>query len=198
MLIWGVGFAILFGVVFGLILIPALGAGDPTTLGMLGGLSFGLTFLLVLLSMVAGMLAQAGFFNAALKAHDTGSVEIGDFFKFRNITQVLLLGVVLGVINGILSFTFILPLVVSALTLYSMVLVVDRNMGFWDAIMGSAKLFVNKLSDSAILFVLVMVMMAVGGAICGLGILVAAPVAALAIVSYYRTLGAIPGEFKVG
>lgn len=198
MLIWGVGLSLLTGLIYSVILLPLLGArSGQSAFALFMGLGFGLTFLMTLLAMVAGMLVQAGFINAALKAHDTGKVEIADFFKFRNITQVLLYGVVLGVVNGILSVTVILPIIIYALTMYGLFLVVDRNMSFWDAIMGSAKLFVNKVSDSAILFILVMVMMGIGSALCGVGLFVAAPVAVLSIATYYRSLGEIPGDFKV-
>lgn len=198
MLLWGIAFAIVYALMFGVILLPALGSGSSTSFSVFGGIGFIGMFLLVLVMIVLGMLAQAGFVNAALKAHDTGKAEIGDFFKFRNVGQVLIYGLVVGAANGLLAFTGIGSIVVGALTLFGMFLIVDRNMGFWDAILGSMKLFLNNFAQSAILFVLVMVVVAVGAAICLVGLLVAGPVAMLAIATYYRTLGQVPNDFKVG
>lgn len=197
-LAWAAIFVVVYLVVFMLILLPLLAGGSDAAFLAFGGMGFFGTLVLTFGMMVLGLLAQAGVMNAALIAHDTGKASVGDFFKIRNIPQILILGVVLGLVNGVLSVTFILPLVVSALTVYSVLLVIDRNNSFWDAIMNSTKLFLANLAASAILVVLVMVMIAVGSAICGIGLLVAAPVAALSIASYYRTLGEIPTDFKVG
>lgn len=197
MVIWGVVALIVYAVMFGLILLPALGGSSETALFAFTGIGFFGIFILTLVMVVLFMLAQGGFINAALKAHDTGKVELSDFFKFRNIAQILLFGLVTGVANGLLAFTGIGSLIVGALTMFGLFLVVDRNMNFWDAIIGSAKLFINNFAQSAILYLLAMVAFAVGGMLCGLGILVAAPLAVLAFATYYRTLGEIPQDFKV-
>ena len=199
MLLWGLAFVLVYALMFGVVLLPALG-GSTGSQGMmfaLGSLGFIGVFLLVLVMVVLAMLAQAGFANAALKAHDTGSVAIGDFFKFHNVGQVLLYGLVVGVANGLLAFTGIGSIIVGALTVFGMFLIVDRNLGFWDAIMGSAKLFLSNFAQSAILYVLVIVAVAVGSALCGVGVLVAGPVSILAIATFYRTLGEIPADFKI-
>src|SRR5690625_2730019 len=199
MLLWGLAFVLVYALMFGVILLPALGAGAGRR-GMvfaLGSLGFFGMFLLVLVMVVLAMLAQAAFVNAALKAHDTGSVAIGDFFKFGNVGQVLLYGLVVGVANGVLAFTGIGSIIVGALTVFGMFLIVDRNLGFWDAIVGSAKLFLSNFAQSAILYVLVIVAIAVGSALCGVGVFVAGPVSILAIATFYRTLGEIPQDFKV-
>src|SRR5690625_3706028 len=135
--------------------------------------------------------------NSSHKAHDTGSVGIGDFFQFRNTAQVLLYGLVVGVAGGLLSFTGIGSIIVGGLTLFGLPLVLDRGLGFWDAIMGSAKLVVSNFAQSAILFIIIILITSVGGMLCGLGLLVALPVATLSIATFYRTLGDIPEDFKV-
>src|SRR5699024_3794747 len=188
MLLWGLAFVLVYALMFGVILLPALGAGARSQ-GMvlaLGSLGFFGVFILVLVMVVLAMLAQAGFVNAALKAHDTGSVAIGDFFKFRSVGQVLLYGLVVGVAHGLLAsaaiggcfmcrncgqvllyglvvgvanrllaFTGIGSLIVGALTVCGMFLIAARNLGLWDASVGSAKLFLSSFAQSAILYVLV-------------------------------------------
>jgi len=174
------------------------GIGGDSAFLLFGGFGFFGFLLLSVIMLVLLMLAQAGFANAALKAHDTGTVGIGDFFQINNIGNVLLFGLVVGIAQGLLSFTGIGSLVVGALTVFGLFLVIDRKLGFWDAIVGSAKLFVSNFAQSAILYILVIVISAVGAMLCGLGLLVTAPLSALAIGTFYRTLGEIPEDFKVG
>src|SRR5699024_1275262 len=156
-------FVVVYALMIGVILLPAIGgARSQGAFLALGGLGFFGMFILVLVMVVLVMLAQAAFVNGALKAHDTGKAAIGDFFKFRNVGNVLLYGLVVGVANGVLAFTGIGSIIVGALTIFGMFLVVDRNMGFWDAIMGSVKLFLSNFAQSAILYVLFIVATAVG------------------------------------
>lgn len=199
LLIWGIAIGIVGAIMMAILTVPAFTSsrGGAVT-ALTGGLGFFGLFLFTLVMMTLAMLAQASLVRGALKMADTGDVELGTFFKFDNVVNILLYGVVVGAASGLLAFTGIGSIIVGAFTMFGMLLVVDKNMGFLDALQGSIKYFTNNFAQSALLYVLMMVITAIGAFLCGVGMLVAAPVAMLGLTTFYRRLGSVPGDYSFG
>lgn len=188
-LVWGL---LLFAIML-IVMIP-MGVFSATSVdngfGGSAAVGFGIggTILLSLVTIIAAILAGAAFYHGALRAVDTGRASFGDFFKFRNAAQVLLLALILGVVNGALSFTFILPIVVSFFTFFALFFVVDRGLGVIDAIKASVDLAMKNAGQTILLMLLIYIASFVGVLLCGVGMLIAGPVTLLASAVFYRAL----------
>jgi uncharacterized membrane protein len=173
---------------------------DPNTGTYSGGFSdggasvFSFTFILimvgaVLVFVVLGALVQSAYLNGVLKIADGQPVAIGDFFKPRNIGQVLIAGLIVGLLTAIGYGLCYLPgIIVALFTMFTYFFVIDRNLGAIDAIKASFDTVKNNIGSSILAFLIAGITMAVGGAVCGVGIIVALPVAQLLLAYTYRTL----------
>lgn len=148
------------------------------------------------LVMVLAIIAANGMINAALKLHDTGTVEVGDFFKFRNLGQTIILALVLGLATAVTQILIIVPMAISLFTMFAIFLVVDRNQGFWDAIMNSSKHVASNFVQSLLIFLLAGIVGSIGVIACGIGIIATLPIGLMALTVFYRTLGEAPADFK--
>jgi len=79
-------------------------------------------------------------------------------------------------------------LVVALFTIFTTVILVDRNVGAIDGIKASFELVKSNFGPAILAYLIVAVIMAIGAAICGIGLIVAVPVAQLFLVYAYRKL----------
>jgi uncharacterized membrane protein len=173
---------------------------DPSTGTYSGGMSdggaafFSFSFILVmvvgvLVFMVLGALVQSAYLNGILKIADGQPVTIGDFFKPRNLGQVLVAGIIVGVLTSIgYALCYVPGIIVALFMMFTYLFVVDRNLGAIDAIKASFDTVKNNFGSSILAFLIAAVVMAVGSFVCGIGIIVAFPVAQLFLAYTYRTL----------
>ena len=83
---------------------------------------------------------------------------------------------------------FVGSILVAWLALFVIPFVVDRNLSAIDAIKASIQVTTRNAGQTILLYVLTAVAAGVGSLLCGVGILVALPVAGLATAWMYRKL----------
>jgi uncharacterized membrane protein len=155
----------------------------------LGGASIAVLILGGLLTLVVVAAAQSAFLGGVLDIADGRPVTIGSFFKPRNITNVIIATLIVGVATSIGSALCFLPgLVVALFAIFTTVIVVDRNCGAIDAIKASFQLVKANFVPVLIVYLMTVAITLVGALLCGVGLLVAVPVASLLVVFTYRKL----------
>jgi uncharacterized membrane protein len=189
---------ILYGIVYGLAF--ALAPDNVTTYDSYGGgfeysasssfgfASFAVLVLggLVLLVVVAAI--QSAYLAGVLDIANGQPVTIGSFFKPRMVGSVILATLIIGIASIIGSFCFILGIVISIFTLFATVAIVDRNLSPIDGIKASIEITKANFVQVLLTWLLAGVIVLVGALLCGIGLIVAIPVAALYVVYAYRRL----------
>ena len=147
----------------------------------------------LLISTLVQLLVQAaissGYYGGILDIANGQPVAIGSFFRPRNIVSVVLAGLIVGVLSGIGLFLCIIPgLLVIIFTMFSTVAIVDRNLSPIDGIKTSFDIVKKNFGQTLLAGLTAAAIMFVGALLCGVGLLVAAPVAYLFLVYTYRKL----------
>ncbi|MDT5195998.1 MAG: hypothetical protein QOG79_6040 [Mycobacterium sp.] len=199
-LIYGVIVGVLYAIVYG---VAMLLAPDPVTYydsygsGFSASYSagFGAASIAVLalgglvLFVVIGAI-QSAYLGALLDIANGQPVAIGSFFKPRNVGSVVLAAVIVGVLTSIGYALCVLPgLVVAIFTIFTTILIVDRNLSPIDAIKASIDIVKANFVQVLLAWLIIGVITTVGAIVCGIGLIVALPVAALFLVYTYRKLG---------
>jgi uncharacterized membrane protein len=193
-LVYGVIVGILIAVVYGL----AFALAPETTYESYGNsysyeASFGFASVLVLILgyiilMVVAAAIQSAYLGGLLDIANGQPVTIGSFFKPRNVGSVIIATLIIGIAAGIGSFCFILGIVIAVFTLFTTVIIVDRNASPIDAIKQSIEIAKNNIGPVILTWLVVGVIAVVGALLCGIGLIVAIPVAGLFLVCAYRKL----------
>ncbi len=153
----------------------------------LGGIVVALLGGLVML-VVSGAVASA-WLGGLLDIADGRQVTVGSFFRPRNIGAVVITTLLVGIITVVGMFACILPgLIASILLMFAVVAVVDRNLSPIDAIKHSFEIAKNNTGPVLLVWLLFELIVFVGALLCGVGLLVAVPVAALLQVYAWRRL----------
>ena len=79
-------------------------------------------------------------------------------------------------------------LIVGFLTQYTLLFIVDQQLSGVDAIKASIKFVTDNLANTLIYYILAVIVLFVGAILCGIGLLVAAPVALIGLAYTYRRL----------
>ena len=166
---------------------------DPNTGQLSGGASTGFVTLLlfaglsVLVFTLLFALVQSAIIHGLLQIANGKKVEIGDFFKFEKVGQVLTAGLVVAVATAIGAFLCYIPaLIVAFFTPFYLFFIVDKNLAPMDAIKASISLVNKNLASMFILFLAMIVAYIVGAIVCLVGLIVTMPVALLALTFAYR------------
>jgi uncharacterized membrane protein len=142
---------------------------------------------LVLLVLLAAI--SSAYISGILDIANGVPVTAGSFFKPRLIGPVIIATVLVGVATAIGNALCYLPgLIVSLFAFFTTVALLDRNLSAIDAIKASIDITKNNFVQVLITWLLFAVIMFVGSLLCGIGIIVAAPVAILFEVYAYRKL----------
>jgi len=193
-LVWFVAAAIVLvivGLVFG-----GFGAlFDPDGDGMRSIFSIALSFGAIILSaatFLIGYLIQAAFIRAALDVTEGRQLSFGDFFTFRDPGPILLTALLLSGISLVLNivpvFGGLLSVVAGFLLLFTFWFVIDKHLSPVDAIKASYQLVTANLSTTLLFYLLTAVVLFAGALLCGIGLLVAVPVALLATAFLFKRL----------
>jgi uncharacterized membrane protein len=189
---------VLYGIVYGLAF--ALAPNNVSTYDSYdsgfeysAGSSFGVASIavlvlggIVLLVVVAAV--QAAYIGGLLDIANGQPVAIGSFFKPRMIGSVILATLIIGIASAIGSLCFILGIVISIFTLFTTVAIVDRNLSPIDGIKASVDITKANFVPVLLTWLVAAVIAIVGALVCGVGLIVALPVAALLTVYAYRRL----------
>ncbi|MGA9376380.1 MAG: hypothetical protein WBV64_15400, partial [Mycobacterium sp.] len=142
---------------------------------------------LVLLVVLAAI--SSAYISGILDIANGVPVTAGSFFKPRLIGPVIIATVLVGVATAIGNALCYLPgLIVGIFTIFTTVALLDRNLSAIDAIKASVDIAKNNFVQVLITWLLFVVMISVGSLLCGIGLIVAAPVAVLFEVYAFRRL----------
>ena len=200
-------YAVVLGVLYGIVTF-ASSALEPTATSSYesngNGFSysydsgFGVTSLIVMvigylvLFVVAGAISS-GYYAGLLDIANGQPVQMGSFFKPRNVGSVLISSLLIGIASSIGSVLCVIPgLIVAIFTLFTTVSIVERGLSPVDGIKASIELVKANFVQVLLAWLIIGVTVTVGAVACGVGLLVAGPVAALYLVHTYRTLTAGP------
>lgn len=139
-----------------------------------------------------------GFYIVAFKMIKNQKVEFADFFKgFSYFLPLLLAGLLTGFFTIVGLVLLVIPGIYLAVSyIFTFLLIVDREIDFWQAMEISRK-FVAKNWFSTFLFLLILFLINIGGALLfGVGLLVTIPFTLCAVaVAYDDLLGIETGYF---
>ncbi len=136
-----------------------------------------------------GIFAQAAYLSGCLDLADGRPVSVGSFFKPRNLGMVILAGIIVGILTSIASACFVLPgLIVGLFAQFTIPFVIDRSQNAIDALKSSFSTVSSNFGNALLAWLVQMAAVVVGAVLCGVGLLVGGPVAALVLTYSYRKL----------
>ncbi|MFB9954275.1 hypothetical protein [Cellulomonas denverensis] len=188
---YGAGLVVLGIIFFAITIGAASAASDPYSSYGAGaaGVSLISTLLFVALVMLFAVFVQAGLIRAVTEVMRTGRTTFGTFFKFEHFGTVLLAALLVGIGNAVGSLLlYIGGIVFAFFAQFTLFYVIDKGLGAIDAIKASFQLAARNFGPAALLYLVVLVASAVGGALCGIGALVTTPLAMLLTGFVFRRL----------
>jgi uncharacterized membrane protein len=142
----------------------------------------------ILLTLVGGAIASA-YYGGLLDIANGQPVTIASFFRPRNFVSVIVASLIVGILTSIGLALCILPgLIVVFFTWFTTVAIVDRNLSPVDGIRASIDIVKNNFGPALLAALTAFGLLLVGSLLCGVGLLVTAPVAYLFGVFTYRRL----------
>jgi len=158
------------------------------------GLSVGFLVVAAVFYLIL-FLVQAAFVRASLKVTDGRRPELADFFRFENSTNLILTALLLTAVNIVVSLVSWIPLLgqlvafaVNLFLLFTLWFVVDKQLSPVDALRSSFELVRANLANTLLFYLLGVVILIAGAILCGIGLLVAAPVVLVATSYFYKRL----------
>lgn len=137
---------------------------------------------------VGGVILSAylgGLFDIA----DGRPVSVGSFFKPRKVGSLVIATLIIGVLTSIGSFLCFIPgLLVSIFTMFTTVALLDRNLSPIDALKTSFEIVKARFIDCLLVWLMTIAIIAGGALLCGVGLLVAIPVAFLFEIFAFRRI----------
>lgn len=141
------------------------------------------------LTLIVTAAIQSAYLGGIFDIANGQQVSVGSFFRPRNISNVVIASLITGVISTIGYFLCVLPgLIASFLFMFTTIAVLDRNLSPVDAIKSSFETVKNNLGPALLTALAAVAVIIVGFLLCGVGILVGAPLATLLLVYAYRSL----------
>jgi uncharacterized membrane protein len=197
-LVYGVILGVVYGITYGLAVALAP-APETSYTSDANGVSysyssgFGAASIAVMIIgyavlLVVGAVVQSAYISGVLQIADGRPVTIGDFFKPRNIGGVIVATIIVGVLTAIGSFCIIGGIIVALFLMFTIVALLDRNLSPIDAVRASFDIVKDNIGNTIVAYLVMAVIVLVGAILCGIGLIVAGPVAALFEVYTYRRL----------
>ena len=138
---------------------------------------------------VVSQILIAGLYKGAANIADGKSFSLGEMFDDWDKTQVVIAAVLIAVATSLGTVLCYLPgLIISFLVQYTMLFVVDRHLEAVDAIRASFELVTKNFGNTFVYCLLAALVLFVGALLCGIGLLIAAPVALIGLAYTYRRL----------
>jgi uncharacterized membrane protein len=165
------------------------GIGFSFAYSMTGAGSIIVSIIGWLLSLIVGAALQSAYIGGVLDIANGQQVSVGSFFTPRNIGNVIIAGLIVGIVTTIGLFLCVIPgLIASIMLMFTVVALLDRNLSPVDAVKASFDLSKNNFGNAILAWLVLVVTVFVGALLCGVGLLVAAPVATLFLVYTYRVI----------
>jgi uncharacterized membrane protein len=145
------------------------------------------------LIVVVFNIAAAGLYKGAANITDGRPFNLGLLFEGWEKGPVAVAALIIAVATFIGTLLCYIPgLIVGFLTMFTMLFIVDKQLGAVDAIKASFRLVVDNLGSSILFYLLGLVCLVVGSCLCLVGLLVAAPVVLVGLAYTYRRLQGEP------
>ncbi|MGF2951209.1 hypothetical protein ACOJVP_02480, partial [Mycobacterium sp. THU-M116] len=142
-----------------------------------------------LLVFAVGVFAQSAFLTGCLDIADGRPVTIGAFFKPRNVGPVILAALLVSVLSVLASTLCFLPgLIFGIFAMFTVPFAIDRAQPPVTALTSSLSTVWSNFGNALLAWLVQVAVVAIGALVCGVGLLVALPVAALILIYTYRTL----------
>ncbi|MGE2723352.1 hypothetical protein [Mycolicibacterium pulveris] len=139
--------------------------------------------------LIVGATVQSAYVGGVLDIANGQPVSIGSFFRPRNVGNVVIAGVIVGILTSIGLFLCIIPgLIVAIFTMFTIVALLDRNLAPIDAIKTSFNVVKENFGLALLTWLVMLAIAAVGALLCGVGLLVAIPLVILIEVYAFRKL----------
>ncbi|MCX2714460.1 hypothetical protein [Mycolicibacterium sp. J2] len=139
--------------------------------------------------LVVAAVVQSAYIGGMLDIANGQPVEIGSFFKPRNVVNVIIASVVSGIIVGIGILLCIVPGIIATIMLmFTTVIVLDRNVPGIEGITASFNLSKANFGPVALTWLTTIGITILGVLACLVGLLVAYPLVSLITVYAYRKL----------
>jgi len=154
------------------------------------------TLLFDLISFTISSLLIAALIRMAIKQVRGQQISIGDIFNVGDVAlQVIIASFLTSIVIAIGIMLCIIPgLVATGLLLPTIPLIVDKQLGGLEAISTSINTLKSQWLMAAIFSFILGIIYMVGVLACGVGLLIAAPVAVLSIAILYRNFFIGPGS----
>jgi uncharacterized membrane protein len=193
-LIVGVLYGIVYGLAFALAPSPVTtydsygGGFEYSASTSLGAASIAVLVLGMIVLLVAVAAMQSAYYSGVLDIANGQPVAIGSFFKPRMVGSVVIATVLIGIAWAIGSLCFILGIVVGIFTVFTTVAIIDRSLSPIDGIKTSIDIARANFVQVLLTWLLAAVIGVAGLLVCGVGLLVSAPVSVLYVVYAWRKL----------
>ena len=201
-LVTGIVIAVVYVLMFFVILGSAFSCGG-TTIDSNGNFSYdggpGFVLRMILLAVVflvvmfALQVLMAALAKGGLDVADGKSPALGELFEGWDKTQVIVAAVLIAIATAVgFALCYLPGIIVAFLTSYTMYYVIDKQLSAVDAIKASLSFTTAHLGETILFFLLAAVVTAIGGILCGVGLLVAYPVVLVGQAYTFRLLNNEP------
>ncbi len=141
-----------------------------------------------LMNLIVTLLA-AGLYKGATNVTDGQPFSVGEMFEGWDKVQVAIAAIFIAVATFIGTVICLLPgILIAFLTPYTLFFIVDQKMEAAEAIKGSVQLVWNNIGHALLYDVLAAIVLIVGAVLCGVGLLIAGPIALIGLAYTYRRL----------
>jgi uncharacterized membrane protein len=148
-----------------------------------------ITFIGWIVMLVVGAAIQSAYYSGVLDIANGQEVSVGSFFKPRSIGNVVVATLIVGAITTIGFFLCIIPgLIASIMLMFAVIALLDRGLSAVDSIKASFDLAKANFVPVLLTWLVIVAAVFVGALLCGVGLLVAIPLAALIEVYAWRRL----------
>ena len=132
---------------------------------------------------------QASIIRGALAIADGRKLDLGMMFKTDDLGVVLVAALIVGALTAVGYLAcFVGSIVVSFFTAFYLFFVLDKKQGAWESVKSSYTMVSKNIGSVVVLVIGVIVAYIIGAILCGIGLIVTAPVALLAMTYGYRRL----------
>jgi uncharacterized membrane protein len=159
-----------------------------TTTVTLGPLSIAVMVIGYTLIFLVAVFMTAGLVTGSLDIADGKPVGIASFFQPRNLGRVFLTALLIAVATWIGSLCIIGGVIVGFIAQFAIAFVVDRSLSPVESIKASFETIRSNFGGALLSWLVQYAIVVVGAFVCGIGLLVAFPLALLIQVYTYRKL----------
>lgn len=141
---------------------------------------------------ILGMIVQAQIVRAGLGTTE-GKIELGKFFETRLLGPVIVASIIAGLLTlvGVIA-CYVGAIIVAFFVQFFAYFVLDQDAKPWESIKSSFSFVNQHIANIIVLFLASLVAVVIGALLCGVGLLVAYPVVAIAHAYTYKVLTGQP------